>query len=153
MKQNKAYKILEFDKILDKLSDYTLSEATKNKIKELKPYKTVEEAKTAQRETTEAVITMLKIGAPPVSLGVASPAAAVKRSEMEGTLSMKELLEISKLLYSARRMKSYLDETHDECTILSDIKDRIITAKSVEDEINSCILSETEMADDASPEQ
>ena len=38
MKQNKAYKILEFDKILDKLSDYTLSEATKTKIKELQYY-------------------------------------------------------------------------------------------------------------------
>ena len=152
MKQNKAYKILEFDKILEKLSDYTLSETTKTKIKELQPMKTVEEAKTAQRETTEAVITMLKIGAPPVSLGVASPAAAVKRTEMGGTLSMKELLEISKLLYAARRMKSYLDETHAECEMLADIKEQIMTAKSVEDEINSCILSETEMADDASPE-
>lgn len=152
MKQNKAYKTLEFDKILDKLSGYTQSETTKNKIKELTPFAELSDAKQAQRETTEAVITMLKLGAPPVSLGVNSPAAAVKRTEMGGTLSAKELIEICKLLYVARRMKSYLGETHEECEILKDIQEQIITAKSVEDKINSCILSETEIADDASSE-
>ena len=152
MKQNKAYKTLEFDKILDKLSGYTQSETTKNKIKELTPFAELSDAKQAQRETTEAVITMLKLGAPPVSLGVNSPAAAVKRTEMGGTLSAKELIEICKLLYVARRMKSYLGETHTECEILKDIQEQIITAKSVEDKINSCIISETEIADDASSE-
>ena len=152
MKQNKAYKTLEFDKILDKLSGYTQSETTKNKIKELTPFAELSEAKQAQRETTEAVITMLKLGAPPVSLGINSPAAAIKRTEMGGTLSVKELIDICKLLYVARRMKSYLGETHEECEILKDIQEQIITAKSVEDKINSCIISETEIADDASSE-
>jgi len=152
MKQNKAYKTLEFDKILDKLSGYTQSDATKNKIKELTPFAEISDARQAQRETTEAVITMLKLGSPPVSLGVNSPAAAVKRTEMGGTLSAKELIEISRLLYVARRMKSYLGETHEECGVLKDIQEQIVTAKSLEDKINSCIISETEIADDASSE-
>jgi len=152
MKQNKAYKTLEFDKILDKLSGYTQSDATKNKIKKLTPFAEISDAKQAQRETTEAVITMLKLGSPPVSLGVNSPGAAVKRTEMGGTLSAKEFIEISRLLYVARRMKSYLGETHEECGILKDIQEQIVTAKSLEDKINSCIISETEIADDASSE-
>lgn len=152
MKQNKAYKILEFDKILEKLAGYTQSETTQKTILNLQPFKTLSEAKNAQRETTEAVITMLKLGAPPVSLGLNSPTASVKRSEMGGVLSIKELLEISKLLNASRRMKSYLGETHEECQILKDICEQIITAKSLEDKINSCILSETEIADDASSE-
>lgn len=152
MKQNKAYKILEFDKILEKLAGYTQSETTQNRILNLQPLKTLSEAKNAQRETTEAVITMLKLGAPPVSLGLSSPTASVKRGEMGGVLSIKELMQISKLLNASRRMKSYLGETHEECQILADICEQIITAKSVEDKINSCILSETEIADDASGE-
>lgn len=152
MKQNKAYKILEFDKILQKLSSYTDSDATKSRILTLEPFCELSEAKTAQRETTEAVITMLKLGSPPVSLGVVSPSAAVKRSEMGGALCAGELVDIARLLYCARRMKSYLDDTHEECKRLCEIKDEIITAKAVEDKINSCILSETEIADDASGE-
>ncbi len=152
MKQNKAYKILEFDKILEKLAGYTQSETTQNRILNLQPFKTLSEAKNAQRKTTEAVITMLKLGAPPVSLGLSSPTASVKRSEMGGVLSIKELMQISKLLNASRRMKSYLGETHEECQILKGICEQIITAKSVEDKINSCILSETEIADDASGE-
>ena len=49
-------------------------------------------------------------------------------------------------------MKSYIDESAEECTILHGIEEAIITAKQLEDRINSCIVSENEIADDASPE-
>ncbi len=152
MEQNKTYKILEFDKILERLSTYTESEFVKKKIAAIVPYTNIDEAKTAQTETTEATITMLKLGAPPVSLSVNDVTGSVKRTEVSGILQPKELMDISRLLYVSRRIKSYLDETHAECTILHDIKGQIISAKNVEDQINACILSETEIADDASSE-
>lgn len=152
MEALKAYKTLEFDKILERLAGYTESESVKNRIRSLEPSASVSEALTRQRETTEAVTTILKLGAPPVSLSVPNVTGAVKRAEMGGVLQAKELMAISRALYAARRMKSYLDETAEECEILRGIGEGIITAKALEDKINSCIVSETEIADDASPE-
>ena len=152
MNQNKTYTTLEFNKILERLASYTESDAVKSKILALEPYCDLDDAKKAQRETTEAVITMLKLATPPVSLSVNDVTGSVKRAEIDGVLQTKELLDISRLLYVSRRMKSYLDETHEECDILFEIKNKIISAKNVEDKINSCIISENEIADDASSE-
>ena len=151
-KQNKSLKTLEFDKILERMAEYTDSEGVKKKILNITPFSELDKAKKAQRETTEAVITSLKLGGPPVNLSVADARGAVKRAERDGVLHTKELIEISRLLYVARRMKAYLSEAAEECTALHEIEAEIITAKSVEDRINSCIISEEEIADDASPE-
>lgn len=151
-KRNKAFKILEFDKILERLMSYTDSSDVKKRILDLKPYKEINDAKNAQKETTEAMSTLLKLGSPPVNLSVENVLGAVKRTEMDGVLHEKELIDISRLLYVARRMKSYISESSSECTVLHEIEENIITAKQLEDKINSCILSENEIADDASPE-
>lgn len=151
-KRNKAFKILEFDKILERLMSYTDSSDVKKRILDLKPYKEINDAKNAQKETTEAMSTLLKLGSPPVNLSVENVLGAVKRTEMDGVLHAKELIDISRLLYVARRMKSYISESSSECTVLHEIEENIITAKQLEDKINSCILSENEIADDASPE-
>lgn len=151
-KKNKMLATLEFDKILERLASYTDNEAVKKRIIELTPFTSVDEAKSAQRQTTEAVITSLKLGAPPVNLSVENVLGAVKRTEREGALHAKELTDISRLLYVARRMKSYLGEAAEECACLHEIEENIITAKAVEDRINSCIISENEIADDASSE-
>lgn len=151
-KQNKAFKVLEFDKILERLSSYTESKDVKKRIEEIIPYTELEDARAAQKETTEAMSTLLKLGSPPVNLSVENVLGAVKRTERDGVLHTKELMNISRLLYVARRMKSYIDESAEECTILHGIEEAIITAKQLEDKINSCIVSENEIADDASPE-
>ena len=151
-KHNKAFKVLEFDKILERLAAYTESADVKKRIGEIVPYTEVEDAQTAQRETTETMSTLLKLGSPPVSLSVENVLGAVKRTERDGILHAKELIDISRLLYVARRMKSYIGEAAEECVKLHEIEENIITAKQLEDKINSCIVSENEIADDASPE-
>ncbi|MCH5210084.1 MAG: endonuclease MutS2 [Oscillospiraceae bacterium] len=152
-KQLKSLKTLEFDKILERLSSYTESADVKKRIAEIVPYTEIDEARTAQKETTEAMSTLLKLGSPPVNLSVESSIlGAVKRSERDGVLHAKELINVSRLLYIARRMKSYLGEAAEECNVLHGIAENIITAKQLEDKINSCIVSENEIADDASSE-
>ncbi len=151
-KNSKAFKTLEFDKILERLSSYTESADVKKRIGEIVPYTEIDGAKAAQRETTEAMSTLLKLGSPPVNLSVENVLGEVKRTEIGGVLHTKELMNISRLLYVARRMKSYLGEAADECAQLHGIEESIITAKQLEDRINSCIISENEIADDASGE-
>lgn len=151
-KTNKAFKVLEFDKILERLSSYTDSADVKKRILSLNPCTDIDEARALQKETTEAMSTLLKLGSPPVSLSAENVTGSVKRAEMSGVLHANELLSISRLLYIARRMKSYINEASEECTVLHGIEESIITAKALEDRINSCIVSENEIADDASPE-
>ena len=148
----KTFKILEFDKILNKLASYTESENVKKRITEMFPFSDIEEARAAQRETTEALITMLKLGSPPVNLSAAEVISPIKRAEQGGMLSTRELMDIARLFYIARRMKAYLSEAAEECTILHEIEEEIITAKAFEDRISLCIVSENEIADEASSE-
>lgn len=148
----KVLKILEFDKILERLQGYTESEAVKKRIYRLEPFSEKADAERAQKETTEAMSTLLKLGSPPVNLAVADSRGSAKRSEQGGTLTARELMDISRLLYVARRMKSYLGETSEECAVLRDISERLLTAKALEDKINAAIISEEEIADDASAE-
>lgn len=148
----KTFKILEFDKILNKLASYTESENVKKRITEMFPFSDIEEARAAQHETTEALITMLKLGNPPVNLSAAEVISPIKRAEQGGMLSTRELMDIARLFYIARRMKAYLSEAAEECTMLHEIEEEIITAKAFEDRISLCIVSENEIADEASSE-
>ena len=148
----KAYRVLEFDKILAKLAAYTDSEKVRARIEGLEPFSQLDDAVHAQRETTEAVSTLLKIGSPPVSLSVSDNSASVKRAESGGSLNPAELISVSRTLYVARRMKSYLLESADECAILRGLGDSMQTERALEDRITSAILSENEIADDASSE-
>lgn len=148
----KTFKILEFDKILNKLASYTESENVKKRITEMFPFSDIEEARAAQRETTEALITMLKLGSPPVNLSAAEVISPIKRAEQGGMLSTRELMDIARLFYIVRRMKAYLSEAAEECTLLHEIEEEIITAKAFEDRISLCIVSENEIADEASSE-
>ncbi len=150
--EQKAVKTLEFDKILERLASYTESEKVKKQIAELVPYTDINKARTSQRETTEALITMLKLGAPPVNLTAAEVTGAVKRAEQGGMLNTRELLDIARLFYIARRMKSYLGDAAEECAVLHGIEEEIITAKAFEDKIALCIAGENEITDEASSE-
>lgn len=148
----KVLKILEFDKILERLQSYTQSEPVKKRIYRLEPYTTVKEAAAAQKETTEAMSTLLKLGAPPVNMSVSDVRGSVKRAEQGGVLAIRELMEISRVLYEARRLKAYLEEASEECALLRDMGRQLLTAKALEDRINGAVISEEELADDASAE-
>lgn len=148
----KVLKILEFDKILEKMQDYTQSEVVKKRIMKLEPYEDMDSVCRAQKETTEAMSTLLKLGNIPVNLSVEDVRGSVKRGEQGGVLTPRELMDISRVLYVARRTKAYLQEVSEECTVLSEYQEKLLTAKALEDKINGAIISEEEIADDASAE-
>lgn len=150
IQMNKTFKVLEFDKIIDKLLSYTTSEPVIERIKNIKML-TLKEAVLAQRETSEAVFAMLRQGNPPVNLSVPDIRTGIKRVQMGAVLNPVELLGISRVLYVSRRIKTYLNDSGDDLEIIRGIAASLSTVKSLEDRINSVIISETEIADDASP--
>ncbi|MBR4720554.1 MAG: endonuclease MutS2 [Clostridia bacterium] len=146
-----VFKTLEFDKVLEKMAGFTESETVKMRILSLLPISDIEEARYAQRETKEAETMCLRTGNPPVDLGVKNITAQAKRSGMGGQLNPADLICVARLLYVARRMKSYLGESED-FEILSGLSAELASDKEMEDKINGAILSETEIADEASKE-
>lgn len=148
----KVLKILEFDKILERLQEYSQSESVKKRIMKLEPYTDMDSVCRAQKETTEAMSTLLKLGNVPVNLSVRDVRDSVKRGEQGGVLTPRELIDIKSVLYVARRTKAYLQDISDECSILKEYEEKLLTAKALEDKISSAVISEEDIADDASAE-
>lgn len=148
---NSVFRTLEFDKVLEHMASFTDSETVKAQIIALLPISDIEKARYAQKETKEAETMCLRVGGLPVDLGVRNITAQVKRSAMGGQLNPADLLGVARLLYVARRMKAYLGENED-FEILSELSRAIYPDKAMEDKISGAILSETEIADEASKE-
>lgn len=147
----KTYKILEFNKILEKLSEYTQNDSVREKITALEPVKDSEAVRAMLKETTEAVGILTRRGPTP-GFKIADVTGAISRVERGGVMTMGELCKLSSALTTARRIKSYIeDDKISEDTYVSGIAATITNLKNVENEINDKIISEEEMADNASP--
>lgn len=144
---NKNLKTLEFDKLLELISEYALSNSAKNMILNLTPAPDINTARLWMQNTTDAKYLISKFSNPPLG-NITNPTLSIQRANMSGVLNPKELLEIGSLLKTSRLLKSYCDEH----TSLSDIFSRISSNKYLEDLIYSSILNEEELSDSASNE-
>ncbi len=147
----KTFQTLEFHKILNTLSGFTENESVKQRILNLAPETDIQVVRALQRETTEATGILLRRGNAP-GFTVTDVSGAVMRTERGGVMAMHELMSLSKALFTARRLKAYIkDDKLSEETGVFALSDSILNLKQVEDEINEKIISEDEMADNASP--
>ncbi len=149
----KALKTLEFYKITKQLADFAVSPMGKELAMELKPSTEMSEIIEQQQETTEAVSMVLRKGN--ISLGgFREVRPQLKRATMGGVLSMGELLSMGEFLYVCRKAKNYAKNENkaEYYERLDGLFDIITLNNKLENEISRCILSEIEMADDASGE-
>ena len=149
----KALQTLEFYKIIERLTDFAHSEPGKKLCRELVPSSDFHEIVQNQTETADAVSRVRMKGSLSFA-GVSDVGDSLKRLEIGGSLSAHELLSISGLLTCAARAKNY--GRHPESQeIPDDSLDGMFRAleplTNVNQEITRCILSEEEIADDASP--
>ena len=145
--EEKTLSTLEFTKILRLLEDFAKNDDAKEMIKNLKPSPSFREVEQMLLETDAAVTMSLKFGAPEI-LRIDSIKLSLKRLAVGGGLSMAELLNIARLLKCARNLKRYTDE---QTGILSGYFAELSPNKTLEDKINTAIISEDEIADSASP--
>lgn len=148
----KGLKILEYDKIIDMLSEKADSAPGKKCCQELHPMTDLAEINTAQTETQDALNRIFKLGS--TSFGSNQEIGfALKSLEIGSTLSMPELLRIARLLDNVNRIKTYgrrdREDTPEDS--LDPYFERLTPLTQLSGEISRCILSEDEMADDASP--
>lgn len=148
----KALKILEYDKIIELLTEKASCGLGAKQCQNLLPMNDLEEIRTAQRQTADALRRIYARGSISFS-GCADIGASLKRLEIGASLNIPELLRICNLLETAGRVKQYSrreDRNDDAKDSLDDFFDSLEPCFPLSSEIRRCILSEDEIADDAS---
>ncbi len=148
----KVRKTLEYNKIIDMLAAKADSEPGKKLCRELAPSTDLGEIRRSQTQTADALKRLFKTGS--TSFGNNKDLGfSIKSLEIGSTLSILELLNIAAMLDNVSRIKAYGRRERDNA--LEDTLDEYFQLLSpltqVANEINHCILSEEEIADDASP--
>ena len=148
----KALRTLEYTKIIERLTELAGSSIGKELCRNLKPSSNLAEIEAAQKQTSDALSRIYQRGSISFS-GVQDVRGSLKRLEIGGSLSALELLRIAKLLETTSRVKSFgrLEISDREKDSLDDMFDGLQPLANLYNEIYRCILSEDEIADDASP--
>ena len=148
---DKVLKTLEYNKIIEQLTEYASSDEAKSRCRSLRPSTDLAEIEQLQQQTKDALSRIFKSGNLSFS-GVRSIHDSLKRLEIGGSLSAIELLRICSLLEAAKRAKAFSRSEKDEETkdSLTEFFAQIEPLTPLSDEIRRCILSEDEIADDAS---
>lgn len=152
MNKKSLYK-LEYNKIIEKLTEHAGSFGGQERCRKLKPKTEISEIERMQEETAAAFTRIIKKGRP--SFGGCSPVSeSMMRLEIGGTLGSGELLRICKVLETAGHVKNY--GRHDNADDMQDILDgyfeQLVPVSILSTEIRRCIPVEDEISDDASPE-
>ena len=143
---------LEYNKIIELLTEQASSFSGKERCRKLKPMISLPDIQSAQEETAAAFTRIVKKGRPSFS-GCHPVGDSLKRLEVGAALGSGELLRICKLLETAGRVKSYgRHETSDESEdCLDALFQQLEPVAPLSAEIRRCILDEDEISDDASP--
>ena len=147
----KVLRVLEYDKVIRMLEDKATSAPGRELCRALVPMTDLSEIEAAQEETAAALARIFRKGS--ISFGNNRPLGMSLRSlEIGSTLSAPELLGIAGLLENAARVKNYgRQEKDDEAAdCLTEDFQFLEPLTPLSSEIRRCILSEEEIADDAS---
>ena len=148
----KALKTLEYNKIIDKLTEFAGSALAKEMCRNLQPSTDLYEIQALQKETSDALSRIYQKGA--VSFrGVRDICGSIKRLEIGAIIGINELLSICSLLEVCSKVKAYSrnDRDPDFEDSLEAMFQALQPLTPVSSEIRRCIASEEELNDDASP--
>jgi DNA mismatch repair protein MutS2 len=149
---SKVLRVLEYHKIISHLTEKASSEPGKRLAQALVPMTDLEEIRTAQTQTADALGRLFSKGS--TSFGNNKDLGmSIKSLEVGSVLSIAELLRIASFLENVNRIKAYGRRERDDIPgdSLDVYFDSLEPLTPLANEINRCILSEEEIADDASP--
>ena len=140
---------LELDQVLNQLADCAGSTGGKAACLLVRPTSDLEDVQLMLDQTTAASDLCTRKGNP-VFGDVNDVSASLERADRGGSLQPVELLRIAGVLRCARNIKGYVSED-DQTTVLDSLFQALAPNKYLEDKIFGAILSEEEIADNASP--
>lgn len=147
----KALETLEYRKIIAQLKREMGSAASAKLADELTPLTSEKIIKEELRSTTEAVDLIVRKGPLPTG-GLYDIREALLLAKKGGSLTMRQLLEVQNVLGISSEVVAFMhDDALPELKYIGEMVDLIVEFTSLEKEISRCILTEDEMADNASP--
>ena len=147
---DKNYRALELDKILEMVAKETTCEDGAALARSIEPVYTPGEVRRLLEETDAAFVLMAKFGAPSFT-GMKNVTNALRRAQAGGGLGLRELLDIGGTLRAIRSLQQWHSKNAGMHTVLSPRFDILAPNKRLEEKIFTCIQSEEEVADAASP--
>lgn len=149
----KVIKILEFNKIVETLSSFAVSVEAAELCRNLRPINTPSEIERMQQETADALALVFKKDVPSFS-GIHDVSMHLSKARIAGCLSAADLLQVASLLMVAKRCKEYFNEEArkviGESSPLEELFTFLDPVKPLQERIFKIIITEDEIADDAS---
>ena len=148
----KVLHVLEYDKIMERLTEKATSEQGRKLTSSLVPMTDLEAINQAQTETADALGYLFRKGSTSFG-GNKDLGMCIKSLEIGSVLSIPELLRIAAFLENVNRIKSYGRKEREDVPAdsLDVYFESLEPLTLLSNEIRRCILSEEEIADDASP--
>ncbi len=146
----KHYRALELDKILEMVAQEASSADGAELARKLEPVHTAAEAQWLLQETDAAFVAMAKFGAPSF-YGMKNVTNPLRRAQAGGGLGLRELLDIGATLRTIRGLTQWWGKSESVRTALTGRFEALSPNKYLEEKIFTCIVSEEEVADNASP--
>ncbi len=146
---NKNEKALELDKILQMLANETASADAAEQALALVPVHRAEEVSALLEETDAAYILSARFGSP-TFYGMTNVTNALRRAQAGATLGMGELLKVASTMRALRALKHWRQKSENVSSPIDSLFHALFTNRELEETIFTSILSEEEMADEAS---
>lgn len=149
--ESKTFNTLEYNKIIELLSEQASCDMAKKILRSIKPMTCAAEICDAISETTEAQTVIIKKGMVPLGQ-IYDISGSLSFARKGGSLNMKQLLQVLYNLKVASNVITFLKSDLPELPIIDSIREVLVTFPRLAENIDRCILSEDEMADNASSE-
>lgn len=143
---------LEYDKILEKISNYCKTYIGKKYISELRPSQDKDEVQEMLNETSQGVILIQRNSTPPLG-EIADITVYLKTLDGCGSLGIKALLELSNILQMSENLKNYFDKDYllsDDFENLKPYFEDLYVNPNITSTFAKSIIDEETIADNAS---
>ena len=147
---NEHYITLELHKILEMLVGECSNEASRALAAQIEPSRDVEIVRNEVSKTFDAYSASAKIGSP-TFFNFADVASIANRAQSGAQLSLRELLDVSKMLTQTEALISWRRQLEGDFK-LDSLLECLFDNRRLNDSITNAVLSEEEISDNASPE-
>ncbi|MBQ9301028.1 MAG: endonuclease MutS2, partial [Clostridia bacterium] len=150
MMNERALRVLEFNKIQARLCEFALTGLGRERCMALRPKESLVTAREALEETEEAQVILTYLGGSPL-VEFSDVRPSLTMAEKGASLSPRALLDIARSLTAARAARSALVTERENTPRVTGLASHLQTFRQLENAISDAIISEEEIADHASP--
>ncbi|MBQ2904744.1 MAG: endonuclease MutS2 [Clostridia bacterium] len=147
---DKHAKSIEFDKVLERLAEFTSCDDARYNALHLKPESNLDLARALLSQTVDAHMLLARFGGPSFG-GLKNVNNALSRANAGSVLNTRELLDIGGVLRVIRTLSQWRASNAGVQSVLDPLFNALSPNKFLESAIFNAIISEEEISDNASP--